>query len=98
MLHFELYLLGLAGVAIHYLKDWVAHQKKGVKYGFAKSVPMIILSTITTMLLVYLRKDIEALYVITPFGAVVLGYIGNSVFFSFVDAKMPKTPLNDEAV
>jgi hypothetical protein len=98
MLHFELYLLGLAGVAIHYLKDWVAHQKKGVKYGFAKSVPMIILSTITTMLLVYLREDIESLYVITPFSAVITGYVGNSLFFSFVDAKLPKTPIDDEAI
>jgi hypothetical protein len=90
MIHYELYLLGLAGVAIHYLKDWVNHNKKGLKYGIAKFLPMILLSTITTLLLVYLRDDIASLYVITPFGAVVLGYIGNSIFFSFVDAKMPK--------
>jgi hypothetical protein len=37
-----------------------------------------------------LKDDISDLYVITPFGALVLGYIGNSVFFSFVDAKKPK--------
>jgi hypothetical protein len=28
--------------------------------------------------------------VVTPFGALVLGYIGNSVLFSFIDAKKPK--------
>lgn len=95
MLHFELYLLGLAGVAIHYIKDWVAHEKKGLKYGISKSLPMILLSTITTLLLVYLREDIQDLYVITPFSAVVIGYIGNSLFFSFVDAKMPKTQPNE---
>ena len=39
--------------------------------------------------LIYLHKDIEALYVVTPFAAVVLGYLGNSVFFSFVTAKKP---------
>jgi hypothetical protein len=87
----ELYLLGLAGVAIHYLKDWVIHTDKGVKYGWQKAVPMALLSTVTTMLLVFLRDDIADLYVITPFGAVILGYIGNSVFFSFVDAKKPTT-------
>ena len=86
----ELYLLGLAGVAIHYLKDWVIHTDTGVKYGWQKAVPMALLSTVTTMLLVFLRDDIVGLYVITPFGAVILGYIGNSVFFSFVDAKKPK--------
>ena len=85
----ELYFLGLAGVAIHYLKDWVIHTDKGVKYGWHKAVPMALLSTVTTMLLVFLREDIADLYVITPFGAVILGYIGNSVFFSFVDAKKP---------
>jgi hypothetical protein len=87
----ELYLLGLAGVAIHYLKDWVIHTDKGLKYGWHKAVPMALLSTVTTMLLVFLRDDIADLYVITPFGAVILGYIGNSVFFSFVDAKKPTT-------
>jgi hypothetical protein len=85
----ELYLLGLAGVAIHYLKDWHDVNKKGLKYGFAKSIPTMLLSVVTTMLLVYLKADIEALYVITPFSAVVLGYVGNSLFFSFVDAKKP---------
>jgi len=90
MVHYELYLLGLAGVAIHYLKDWVNHNKKGLKYGLSKFLPTILLSIITTMLLIYLKEDIASLYVITPFGAVILGYIGNSIFFSFVDAKMPK--------
>ena len=85
----ELYLLGLAGVAIHYLKDWHDVNKKGLKYGFAKSLPTIALSIITTMLLVYLKDDIADLYVITKFSAVVLGYVGNSLFFSFVDAKKP---------
>lgn len=96
MIHYELYLLGIAGVAIHYLKDWVNHNNKGLKYGFSKVIPMALLSVITTLLLIYLRADIESLYVITPFGAVVLGYIGNSVFFSFIDAKKPTNKVLDE--
>jgi hypothetical protein len=91
MIHFELYLLAIAGVAIHYFKDWVNHNQKNLKYGWEKAVPMAALSVITSMLLVYLRADIEDLFVITPFSAVVLGYTGNSIFFSFVDAKKPKT-------
>jgi predicted ABC-type exoprotein transport system permease subunit len=89
-MHFELYLLALAGVAIHYFKDWVNHNQKNLKYGWEKAVPMAALSVITSLLLVYLREDIAELFVITPFSAVVLGYTGNSVFFSFVDAKKPK--------
>ena len=89
-MNYELYLLALAGVAIHYLKDWVEHDKKGLEYGWRKSIPTMLLSVVTSLLVVYLREDIASLYVITPFSAVVLGYVGNSVFFSFIDAKQPK--------
>lgn len=90
MIHFELYLLAFAGVSIHYFKDWVNHNQKNLKYGWEKAVPMAALSVVTSLLLVYLREDIQDLFVITPFSAVVLGYTGNSIFFSFVDAKKPK--------
>ena len=93
---YELYLLGIAGVSIHYIKDWVNHNNKGKKYGWQKSIPTMLLSFITTLLVVYLREDIADLYVITPFSAVVLGYFGNSVFFSFIDAKKPTA--KDETV
>ncbi len=95
LLFLELYALGFFGIAIHYVKDWAAHQKRNVQYGLKKVLPTMILSVLTTMILIYLRHDIESLYVITPFSAVVLGYMGNSVFFSFVDAKKP-TKLNEE--
>lgn len=85
----ELMVLLLIGVAIHYIKDWVMHQKKGLKYGWQKAIPTMLLSIITGMVLVYLRDSIKDLYVVTPFGAVILGYVGNSAFFSFVDAKKP---------
>ena len=88
-MNIELQLLGLLGLAIHYLKDWESNAKEGKKYGIAKSLPTILLSAITTGVLIYLKDDIASLYVVTPFAAVVLGYLGNSVFFSFVTAKKP---------
>lgn len=87
----ELYLLAIAGIAVHHLKDWVDLNKKGLVYGWKKELPTILLSIITVLLLVYLKDDISTLYVITPFSAIVLGYFGNSVFFSFVDAKKPNS-------
>ena len=87
--HFELYLLALAGVAIHYIKDWVNHNKQGKKYGWQKALPTAVLSIITSLVMVYLRDDIKDLYVITPFSALIIGYVGNSLLFSFIDAKKP---------
>ncbi len=86
----ELLLLGQAGVVIHYLKAWVLADKKGSKYDLKKALPMALLSSITTALLVYLKDDIAPIYVVTKFGAVILGYIGNSTFFSFVEVRRPK--------
>ena len=83
----ELQLLGLAGLVIHALKDWVSHNKEGRAYPIAKSFPAYLLSAVTTSVLIYLADDIKTMYVITPFSALVLGYLGNSVFFSFIMAK-----------
>lgn len=85
----ELYLLCLLGTVIHYLKDFEQHRRAGKKYSLATLIPTIILSVITTQVLIYLKADIADLYVITPFSALILGYFGNSVFFSFVNAKKP---------
>jgi len=89
MAHYELYLLGLLGIVIHYLKDYEIHRKEGKKYSLPSLLPTILLSIITTGTLIYLKDAIAELYVITPFAAVVLGYFGNSVFFSFINAKNP---------
>lgn len=86
----ELMVLGMIGVALHYFKDWVLANKAGKQYDVKKAIPMAALSTITTGLLIYLKDDIADLYVVTKFGAVILGYFGNSVFFSFLDVKKPK--------
>lgn len=86
----ELMLLGQAGVLLHYLQEWVMANNKGEKYNLRKALPMALLSSITTVLLVYLKDDISTLWVITPFSAVVTGYIGNTLFFRFVNTKKPK--------
>jgi hypothetical protein len=83
----ELQALGLAGLVIHALKDWVGHNKEGRAYPIAKSFPAYLLSAVTTSIIIYLKDDIANIYLITPFSAVVLGYLGNSVFFSFIKTK-----------
>jgi hypothetical protein len=88
---YELMLLGQVGVFIHYFKEWVLANKAGKEYDLKKAVPMAVLSSLTTGLLVYLHEDIKELYVVTRFSAVALGYFGNSIFFSFLDTKKPKT-------
>lgn len=88
----ELMILGQVGVFVHYFKEWVLANNKGQKYDLKKAIPMAVLSSLTTGLLVYLKEDIADLYVVTKFGAVILGYLGNSVFFSFLDTKKPKLP------
>ncbi len=90
----ELQLLGLAGLVIHALKDWVGHNKEGRAYPIAKSFPAYLLSAVTTSVLIYLKDDIADLYPITSFSAVVLGYLGNSVFFSFIKAKEKDLPID----
>lgn len=93
----ELQALGLAGLVIHALKDWVSHNKEGRAYPLTKSLPAYLLSAITTGVLIYLKDDISNIYVITPFSALVLGYLGNSVFFSFIKAKEKDLPLTEPA-
>lgn len=86
----ELLLLGQSGVILHYGKEFVVANNQGKKYDLKKAIPMGLLSSLTTALLVYLKDDISDLYVVTKFGAVVLGYVGNSTFFSFIDVRKPK--------
>lgn len=91
----ELMLLGQAGVLLHYFKEWVLANNRGQKYNLTKALPMALLSSLTTAILVYLKDDIQNLYVVTPFGALVLGYLGNSTFFSFLNVRKPKLALHE---
>lgn len=87
---FELHLLGFAGCLIHYFKAWVNANQNGEKYDLKKALPMAALSVITTAVLIHIKDDITYIYPITRFSALVLGYFGNSVFFSLMNTKKPK--------
>ena len=47
MAHFELYILGLLGIVIHYLKGWAEANKAEKQYDLRKSLPTISLTMIT---------------------------------------------------
>jgi hypothetical protein len=83
-------ILGLIGVFIHYFKGWVEANNADQKYHLRKALPMAALSSLTTLVAIYMKDDIATLYPITKFSAVALGYMGNSIFFSFLDTKKPK--------
>jgi hypothetical protein len=89
MEHLELYFMTLVGLFMHHAKKYVEHYNEGKKYSLKGLAPTISLSVVTSMVIVYLRDDISSLYEITPFSALVIGYFGNSVFFSFIKAKKP---------
>lgn len=91
----ELMLLGQAGVLIHYWKDYLVAQKAGKVYSLKMALPFMGFSSLLTVLLVYTRESYKDLYVVTEFGAIILGYSCNSIFFSMVDTKKPKTTTNE---
>jgi hypothetical protein len=86
----DLYILTLVGLFMHHAKKYVEHYNEGRKYSIKGLAPTIILSIVTSLVIVYLRDDIGSLYPITPFSALVIGYFGNSIFFSFIKAKKPQ--------
>lgn len=86
----ELHLLGIAGCLIHYFKEWVNANKKEEHYDLKKALPMAALSMLTTALLIHIKDDLSQLYPMTRLSVIVLGYFGNSVFFSLMNTKKPK--------
>lgn len=95
-IHLELYILGIIGLFLHYFKTWSDAQKTGKEFSVNKVMPMALLSLMTTLLVIYLRDDLKEFYPITRVSAVVLGYAGNSVFFSFLNSKKPKVQKESE--
>lgn len=97
-LHLELYVLGVVGLFLHYMKSWTEAQKKGNDFSLIKVMPMALLSLVTTALVIYLREDLKEFYPITRVSAVIMGYFGNSVFFSFLNSKKPKIATDEKDI
>lgn len=91
----HLSILGLLGIVFHYLKKAREAGLSGKKFSLRKEYLGVILSVISTITLVYLREDIKELYVVTNFGAIGLGFVGHSFFFSILDTKKPKVSDDD---
>ncbi|WP_337045381.1 hypothetical protein [Emticicia sp. 17c] len=83
-------ILALLGVLISYMEQLSNAKKQKVRYVFKNEWPGILLTMIVTLVMVYLREDIKELYVVTNFGAVILGYSGSSFFLSILKSKLPR--------
>lgn len=87
----ELLLLAYAGLLLHALGDWKAYNDGSKIFpGWKRQIPSFLSNILTITLLVYVKEDIKNLYVITPFGAILLGYAGQSIFSKLLAARMPK--------
>lgn len=83
-----LLLFGYVGILTHYVKKWSEKVEKDEVFNLKKTIPSILLSLLTTSVLIVLRSEIINLFVFTKFGSFIVGYFGNSWFFSFIEKKM----------
>lgn len=84
-------ILGLIGVLMHYLKLWKNAKDESKKFQLKTHYPSVLLSIMTTLILIFLKDDIEDIYVVTKFGAIALGFGGNAFFFDLIDTKTQKS-------
>lgn len=91
----ELLLLSYAGILAHYLFKLKAAADKGQLDDLftRKSIVKDIITGATTLLcatlIVYVREDISTIFVVTPVGAVIVGYSAQDVFNKIMGAKTP---------
>lgn len=91
-MHIQLLLLAYAGMALHYLmrfKDLLGSNDRA-PLNIPQEIVGAIISILTTTILVYVKDDIASIYVVTPVGAVLLGYAGQSVFNKLVSTRFPQ--------
>jgi hypothetical protein len=92
-----LLIFGYLGIITHYIRKWADKVERDEVFSIKKSIPSMILSTITTTVLIILRDEIASLYVFTKFSSFIVGYFGNSWFFGFIERKMNyQTPTNEQ--
>lgn len=91
----ELLLLSYAGIILHYLlKLKEASEKSQLESLFTRPALLReLISTVTSIvaasIIVYVREDIASIFVVTPVGAVIAGYAGQSILNKILGAKLP---------
>lgn len=92
----ELLLLSYAGILVHYLLKLQEAAKKRVLTELFNKQSLIyegistLVSVVASTIIVYVREDIANIFVVTPVGAVIAGYAGQSILNKILGAKMPQ--------
>lgn len=95
-MNLELLLLSYAGILLHFLlKLKEAAQKKVLAEAFTRQSLIYegistLVSVVASTIIVYVREDIANIFVVTPVGAVIAGYAGQSILNKILGAKMPQ--------
>lgn len=92
----ELLLLSYAGILLHYLlKLRDAAKQKVLMELFTRQAVVYegistLVSVVSATIIVYVKEDIANIFVVTPVGAVIAGYAGQSILNKILGAKMPQ--------
>lgn len=92
----ELLLLSYSGILVHYLLKLQEAAKKRVLTELFNKQSLIyegistLVSVVASTIIVYVREDIANIFVVTPVGAVIAGYAGQSILNKILGAKMPQ--------
>ena len=99
-MNIELLLLAYAGIVAHYLTRFkeIVDSNRPFKLNPLSEILGGLLTVLTTTILVYVKDDIATIYVVTPVGAALLGYAGQSVFNKLVGSRFPQKIADAESV
>lgn len=95
-MNIELLLLSYVGILLHYLWKLKEALDKGVldalleKKAIVKECISLSISVVSASVIVYVREDISNIFVVTPIGAVIAGYAGQSILNKVLGARMPQ--------
>lgn len=95
-MNIELLLLSYAGILLHYLLKLRDAAKQKVltelfsRQGLVYEGISTLVSVVSATIIVYVKDDIATIFVVTPLGAVMAGYAGQSILNKILGAKMPQ--------
>jgi len=87
---FELYLMGIGGVLLHFLTKLYNAKKRGIFLDAGLEFISFGISGLIVMLFIYAKKDLEPFYPLNTFTAILLGYSAQSVARQLFKMAMPK--------